>query len=223
MTTCLTFLSASAEETTRVFGVPSAREPGLRRRRSSPGVGFAPYSLAVRTPSARCARTAAALGLEATPEPALRDLDYGRWYGRAVADVAADDPHGYSAWFTDPDAAPHGGESVRRFCLRTAHWLRHVPTDTTRALAIVEPTVIRAVLVHALATPVRAFWHLDVPQPSAITLILRDGSWTVRFGYGTPRDVRRPAHDMWGRAWSAHGDTSQAGRAHTGTTLGPVA
>ncbi|MET8249643.1 histidine phosphatase family protein [Streptomyces sp. NPDC005202] len=214
---CLTFLSATAEETTRVFGDPSPSETGLRQT-SSPSAGFPPYSLAVRAPSARCARTAAALGLEATPEPALRDFDYGQWYGRAVADVAASDPHGYSAWFTDPDSAPHGGESVRQLCLRTAHWLSHVPPDADRALAIVESSVIRAALVHALSAPVRAFWHLDVPWPSTISLIFRDGSWNVRFGYGIPRPVRRAAHDVWGRPGSGQCDTGTAGWVHTGAT-----
>ncbi|MGW1723540.1 histidine phosphatase family protein [Streptomyces sp. NPDC002306] len=201
MTTCLTFLSATAEETPRVFGDPSPRETGLRPT-GSPRPGFPPYSLAVRGPSAHCARTAAALGLDATAEPALRDVDFGRWYGRTVADVVADDAHGYSAWLTDPDATPHGGESIRQLCLRTAHWLSHLPPDAHRAVAVVESSVIRAALVHTLSAPVRAFWHLDLP--ASVSLILRDGSWDVRFGHSTPRAVLRTGHhdlghhDMWG-------------------------
>jgi broad specificity phosphatase PhoE len=119
-----------------------------------------------------------ALGVQATPEPTLRDLDCGHWRGRTVTEVAASDPHGYSAWFTDPDAVPHGGESVRQLCRRTARWLNGLALDTERALAIVEPAVIRAALVHTLQLPVRAFRHLDLPQPPVISLIQRDGSWT---------------------------------------------
>jgi broad specificity phosphatase PhoE len=222
MTRCLTFLNATAEEPTRVFGDPSPRAAGLRLP-SSPSAGFPPYSLAVRAPSDRCARTAAALGLEATPEPALRDFDYGEWYGRAVADVAAGDPHGYSAWFTDPDSAPHGGESVRQLCRRTAHWLSQVPPDADRALAIVESSVIRAALVHALSAPARAFWHLDVPWTSTVSLVFRDGSWNVLFGHGTPRNVGRAAHDGWGRPRSRQCDTGPAGWSRTGEAYGPVA
>ncbi|MET9386668.1 histidine phosphatase family protein [Streptomyces sp. NPDC002928] len=221
MTMSLTFLSATTEEMTRVFGDPSPRETGLPQPRS-PHTGFPPYSLAVRGPSTRCARTAAALGLEAVPEPALRDFDYGQWSGRTVADVAASDPDGYSAWFTDPDSAPHGGESVRQLCLRTAHWLSHLPPDAHRGLAIVESSVIRAALVHALSAPVRAFWHLDMPWPSTVSLIFHDGSCSVRFGYGTPRNVRR-GEDMLGRPRSVRCRTGPTGWVRTGATYGPVA
>ncbi|MGW2825297.1 histidine phosphatase family protein [Streptomyces sp. NPDC001443] len=195
MTTCLTFLSATAEETTRVFGDPLSLAGGPPRA-TSPHPGFPPYSLAVRGPSARCARTADALGLETVPEPALRDFDYGRWCGRTVAEVVADDPYGYSAWLTDPDAAPHGGESVRDLCERTARWLDRLPSDTDRALAIVEPSVIRGALVHAFSVPARAFRHLDLPCPPAVvSLILRDGVWHVRYGHGTASDVGEAASD----------------------------
>src|SRR5262245_10731065 len=59
-----------------------------------------PYSPALRSPSTRCAMTAAALGLQTVVEPALRDLDYGTWCGRTVDEVVAEDPFGYSAWLT---------------------------------------------------------------------------------------------------------------------------
>ncbi|MGX4694759.1 histidine phosphatase family protein [Streptomyces sp. JNUCC 63] len=93
------------------------------------------HSSAMRSPSSGSALTAAVLGLKAAVEPALRDLDYGTWRGRTVADIAAADPYGYSAWLTDPDAAPHGGETVRELCRRVAHWLSALPPDTGRALA----------------------------------------------------------------------------------------
>jgi broad specificity phosphatase PhoE len=211
MTRCLTFLCVTGKESIRVFGDPAPREARLRQV-GSLSAGFPSYSLVVRAPSAYCARTADALGVQATPEPALRDFDYGRWCGRAVADVVVGDPHGYSAWFTDPDAAPHGGESVRELCRRTAQWLSRVPVDTERALAIVEPAVIRAALVHALSLPVRAFWRLDVPRPTAISLIHRDGSWIVRFGDVTSQNSRQSAHDVWVRPWSAHSTTGPAPR-----------
>ncbi|MFG3656541.1 histidine phosphatase family protein [Streptomyces sp. NPDC047706] len=140
------------------------------------------YSLALRAPSTRCARAAEALAITARPEIALRDLDYGSWYGRPHKDVVAEDPLGFSAWLTDPDAAPHGGESVGRLCRRTAAWLSSLPTGTGRILAITEAAVVRAALVHALSAPPRAFWHLGVPPLSAVTLTMRDGCWNARPG-----------------------------------------
>ncbi|MDN3258674.1 histidine phosphatase family protein [Streptomyces sp. CSDS2] len=138
-----------------------------------------PYARALRAPSARCARTAGALAVEATPEETLRDLDHGAWDGRPLRDIAAKDPHGLSAWLTDPEAAPHGGESVARLCDRTAAWLTALP-DGPGLLAITEAAVIRAALVHALAVPARAFWQLRVPPLSTVTLTMRDGHWTAR-------------------------------------------
>ncbi|MEU7558347.1 histidine phosphatase family protein [Streptomyces eurythermus] len=146
-----------------------------------------PYARALRAPSARCARIAGALAVEATPEETLRDLDYGAWHGRPLRDIAAKDPHGLSAWLTDPEAAPHGGESVARLCDRTAAWLTALPGGPV-LLAIAEAAVIRAALVHALAVPARAFWQLRVPSLSTVTLTLREGHWTARL---TPPPVPR--------------------------------
>jgi broad specificity phosphatase PhoE len=188
MTVCLTFLCATAEDTTRVFGDGPSSERGLGEADAA-RAALPPHILAIRAPSARCAQTADALGLEAGPEPALRDLDYGTWRGRTVGDVAADDPHGFSAWLTNPDAAPHGGESIRQLCHRTAEWLSSMPPDTGRTLAVTEASVIRAALVHVLPAPARAFWHLDVPPLSAVSLTRRDGCWNVR-----------PAHPRGGAA-----------------------
>ncbi|MFC0051197.1 histidine phosphatase family protein [Streptomyces actinomycinicus] len=134
----------------------------------------------MRSPSAGSALTAAALGLEATVEPALRDIDYGTWRGRTAAGIAAADPHGYSAWLTDPDAAPHGGETVHQLCRRTAHWLRTLPVDSGRVLAVADPAVVQALLVHALSAPVRLFGRLRLPPLFVVCLTGCDGDWTVR-------------------------------------------
>ncbi|MEU6589529.1 histidine phosphatase family protein [Streptomyces sp. NPDC046881] len=185
MTVRLTMLCATAADGghDRVFGdgAPSARVTAA----------LPPYALALRGPSARCARTAEALGIDATPEYALRGLDHGAWEGRPLADIAAEDPHGLSVWLTDPDAAPHGGESVRRLCRRTADWLTALPADAGPVLAIAEETVVRAALVHVLALPARAFRYLEVP--SALTLTLRDGRWSARLAAPTVPRRWQPA------------------------------
>ncbi len=155
-----------------------------------------PYALALRGPSARCAQTAEALAVAATPEHALRDLDHGRWDGRTPEDIAAVDPHGLSVWLTDPDAAPHGGETVREFCRRTAAWLDTLPPGTGRILAITEAPFIRAALVHALSVPARSFGHLQVPPASTVTLTLRDGCWSTRFDRLTVPRRRRTAEGV---------------------------
>ncbi|MFF7474341.1 histidine phosphatase family protein [Streptomyces sp. NPDC008092] len=152
---------------------------------------LSPHEPAVRAPSVRCSQTAEAIGLAAAPEPMLRDLDVGGWCGRTVGEVAAADPERYSAWLTDPDAAPHGGESVRRLCRRSADWLDSVAPDAGHTVAITEAAVVRAALIRALALPARAFWHLTVPPLSTAFLTWRGGYWDVQFGRVSPQESRR--------------------------------
>ncbi|MFJ8113398.1 histidine phosphatase family protein [Streptomyces sp. NPDC096132] len=183
MTISLTLLCAIAGDDTSeaVFDDGALSERGLPEAGATRGT-LPRYSVAVRAPSTRCAQTAHALALKTTLEPALRDVDYGKWRGRTAAEVAATDPYGFSTWMTDPDATPHGGESVRQLCQRIANWLNSLPLDTGGALAITEPAVTRAVLVHALSAPVRAFWHLKVPPLSTVSVTPRAGRWQVRLG-----------------------------------------
>ncbi|MFE4967031.1 histidine phosphatase family protein [Streptomyces sp. NPDC056660] len=152
---------------------------------------LSPREPAVRAPSIRCSETADAIGLVASSEPMLRDLNVGRWCGRTVGEVAATDPDGFTAWLTDPDATPHDGESVRQLCRRSADWLSSVAPHTGQAVAITEAAVIRAVLIDALAVPARAFWHLAVPPLCAVFLTWRGGCWDVQFGGVSPQEPRR--------------------------------
>ncbi|MER6995406.1 histidine phosphatase family protein [Streptomyces sp. NPDC000410] len=182
MTVRLTFVCTPAVDAAldAAFGDGPVDERGLHAAGAS-GAALPPHALALRAPSARCAQTARALGLVTRPELALRDVDYGTWRGRKVREIADTDPYGLSTWLTDPDAAPHGGETVRGLCERVADWLSSLPSDTGRVLAVAEPAVVRAALVHALSLPARAFWHVDVQPLSAVTLTSRrDGGWDVQ-------------------------------------------
>ncbi|MFJ9815898.1 histidine phosphatase family protein [Streptomyces sp. NPDC101151] len=216
MTIRLTFVCAPGGDATRdpLLGDAPLSERSLRKAGAA-GAALPPYGPAVRAPSIRCSQTADALGLATVSEPALRDLDVGTWCGRTVGDVAATDPHGFTAWLTDPDAAPHEGESVRRLCRRTAHWLRSLGPETGHAVAVTETAVVRAVLIHALGLPARAFWHLPVPPLSAVCLTWRGDCWDVRNGYVTPRETRR-----WflpGSTTLVHADSDQCLAAHLGS------
>ncbi|WP_424891059.1 histidine phosphatase family protein [Streptomyces sp. XH2] len=150
------------------------------------------------TPSPRCRETAAVLGADgAGAEPALRDLGAGRWEGRALAELGASEPEAVAAWLTDPDAAPHGGESVRGVVARVGAWLDGL--EDGRVLAVAAPAVIRAAVVHGLALPAQVFWRLDVQPLSLTELTGRGGRWNLRCGVplargheGTPGDRGHP-------------------------------
>lgn len=128
----------------------------------------------------RCRDTAQALGLDAAPVPGLAGLAVGRWRGRSLAEVGAEEPESVTTWLSDPSAAPHGGESVRDLCARVARWLDGVGAG--RTLAVVEPEVVRAAVVRALGVPEQSFWRIDVPPLTLTEFSGREGRWNVRVG-----------------------------------------
>ena len=154
---------------------------GLRQARAAAGV-LPPLDRAWSSPTVRCRETVAALGLDAEPLPELAGLDAGRWRGATLAEVGGREPEALARWLTDPDAAPHGGESVRAVCDRVARWLESAARHAGRTLAVVEPEVVRAAVVRGLGAPDSAFWRTDVPPLTAVELSGRAGRWNVRLG-----------------------------------------
>jgi broad specificity phosphatase PhoE len=132
------------------------------------------------SPSRRCLETVSAARLrEPAVDSALAECDFGAWASRTLADVHADDDVAVAAWMTDPDAAPHGGESLSRFMRRVGGWLDHQGTLAGRAVAVTHGGVVKAAVVHSLAAPPAAFWRIDVAPLSITELHCHDGRWTV--------------------------------------------
>nr|WP_042185203.1 histidine phosphatase family protein [Kibdelosporangium sp. MJ126-NF4]CEL16611.1 Probable phosphoglycerate mutase [Kibdelosporangium sp. MJ126-NF4]CTQ89038.1 Probable phosphoglycerate mutase [Kibdelosporangium sp. MJ126-NF4] len=126
-------------------------------------------------PERRCRQTATALGWhDAVVEPALADLDFGRWRGRPLGEITD------FSWLADPSAAPHGGESVQDVLTRVGEWLEGLRGTGERVAAVTHPAVARAAVVHALNAPVQAFWRIDV-APLSVTRLTNSGpNWTLR-------------------------------------------
>ena len=96
-------------------------------------------------------------------------------------------PAAVHAWLTDPDAAPHGGESLTALLGRVAAWLDvdHAEEDAGHVVAVTHAAVVRAALVVSLGAPASAFWRIDIAPLTATVLRGRPGRWTVR-GTGLP-------------------------------------
>jgi broad specificity phosphatase PhoE len=159
---------------------------GVRLARAAADALKAPDQAWV-SPTVRCRETAGALGLDAVEVPGLAGLDVGRWRGATLAEVGAREPEAVARWLADPESAPHGGESVRALCERVARWLETVagdggPAGATRTVAVVEPEVVRAVVVRVLGAPESAFWRVDVAPLTATGFSGRAGRWNVRAG-----------------------------------------
>ena len=167
---------------TRGFAVPADEPLDERGREAASALGAAvPRRFGVVcSPSARCLQTAEAAGLAVEAvEPALAECDFGTWAGRTLEDVIAAEPEGGQAWMTDPDAAPHGGESLRSFAARVAGWLNGQARLDGGAVAITHGGVIKAAVIAALSAPIESFWRVDA-SPLAITeLHAHDGRWTL--------------------------------------------
>jgi broad specificity phosphatase PhoE len=110
----------------------------------------------------------------------LRDWDNGRWAGRRLDDLQAEEPEALAAWLSDPDAAPHGGESLSALCRRVAAWLAACNRQEGRMIAVTHQPVIRAAIVSVLDAPLRSFWRIDV-APLSIADLRGDGvRWRLR-------------------------------------------
>jgi len=88
-------------------------------------------------------------------------------------------PEAARSWMLDPDARPHGGESLTAFAGRVGRWLDGQAALGGRAVAITHGGVVKAALVRALAAPLASFWQLDVAPLRVTELHAHEGRWTV--------------------------------------------
>jgi broad specificity phosphatase PhoE len=149
-----------------------------------------PGNAAAFVSPAACARdTALALGLAATVDGALADVNYGNWQGRRLADLAHEAPHDLAAWTRDPDAAPHGGESFSQLVTRMGQWLDALDDATSGSthggssrardvVAITHAPLLRAAIVYALEATPAAFARIEIAPLSVVELRRSQRGWT---------------------------------------------
>ena len=153
-----------------------------------------PADAAAFVSPAVCARdTALALGLAATVDSALADMNYGDWHGRRFADLAIEAPQDLAAWTRNPDAAPSGGESCSQLVKRIGAWLdafddASSSTTTTRSasdhhhartiVAVTHAPLLRAAIIHALGASPEVFPRIEVAPLSVVELRRSQRGWT---------------------------------------------
>jgi broad specificity phosphatase PhoE len=130
-------------------------------------------------PELRTRQTAEGLGLEASAADELRDCDYGSWRGRELSEIQLSEPENLGLWLTDPDRAPHGGESIARLIDRAKAWMETLG-DVGHVIAVTHPAVIRGTILHTLGAPAQAFWRVDIAPVTLTDLRFGGRSWTVR-------------------------------------------
>ncbi|GLE51793.1 histidine phosphatase family protein [Mycobacterium montefiorense] len=151
-------------------------ETGCRQAKAAVGLD-SPGTRHLAGPERRARQTAELLGLQATAEPRLADLDCGSWRGQTLGAVAAAD---LEVWLTEPACAPHGGESVVDLTERVAGWLASLIEEPSRIVAVTHPAVIRAAILVALGIGPKSFWRIDIAPVAATTMHYRNDCWTLR-------------------------------------------
>lgn len=151
----------------------------LGQRQVDATVDLGEIGVALCAPEKRTRQTAELLGLRAEVDPRLSDLDCGRWRGEVLGGVQ---PAELAVWLTEPDRAPHGGESVVALIERVRGWLAAVSQEPRRVVAVTHPAVIRAAMLVVLDAPPKSFWRIDITPASRTVLHFRGQVWTLRSG-----------------------------------------
>lgn len=128
-------------------------------------------------PEKRTRQTAELLGLQASIDQRLADLDCGRWRGDVLGGVR---PADLAIWLTDPTRAPHGGESVVALIDRVRDWMDTLTTRRSRLVAVTHPAVVRAAILVALDAPAKSFWRIDIAPVSRTVMHFRGHAWNLR-------------------------------------------
>ena len=175
----LAHAATSAQRTLR-FPLDEAIEPPAPEATKRIVAALPRYEQAWHGPERRARETAEALGVVAQPEPALRGCSMGSWSGVGIAEIAERDPRAFEAWRRDPAAAPPDGESLIAFTDRVGSWLDRDGTSTAKTLVVVDPSVVRALIVCALRLAPDACWRFDITPLSLTVLQQHEGFWRAR-------------------------------------------
>jgi broad specificity phosphatase PhoE len=182
--TRLTWISHAATAATRraAFPLDEAIEEKERARARAIATKIDSRDTVIVAPERRTLQTAEAIGLSGAVDPDLRDCAYGRWAGHSLAELEKTEHEALADWFTDPQATPHGGDSVVDTIRRVAAWLDRRAHNAARIVAVSHPAVIRAAIVHVLEAPAASFWRIDVAPLSQTRLSYDGRRWALVTG-----------------------------------------
>lgn len=184
--TRLTLVCRGATEANRksIFGLDAPLLTEEAARAAALLGAFTPKADAILSaPEAAARETASAFGRDYALEQALADVDYGGWTGKNLADIAESDPLALQAWLQEPNAAPHGGESLGRLHGRAGAWLEGLTGRGGHLAAVSHSAVIRALALCALQAPLDCFWRIDI-APLSRTELRDDGRRWVLHSLG---------------------------------------
>jgi broad specificity phosphatase PhoE len=115
--------------------------------------------------------------------PAFDDIDYGRWRGLSLREAGEREPEHVAAWLADPQAHPHGGESIAMLEARVAEGLAFIDrlNPRERCIVVTHALVVKVALARVLGLPLRAVYGMDF-APLSSTVLKRASpadAWTA--------------------------------------------
>jgi len=177
----LTLIAHAATPATRqaAFAMASdCLDPAGQRAATEARSTVRRVDIALSSPAVAAQQTAEALGLIAQTEPALAEMDYGRWAGQTLDDVATAEPTAVAAWLSDAAASPHDGESLVVFLDRINQWLLTLE-GRDRLVVVTHPSVLRAAVLATLQAPPSAFWCVEAGPLGRVQLRGERMGWVL--------------------------------------------
>ncbi|MDR5807849.1 histidine phosphatase family protein [Caballeronia sp. LZ019] len=136
------------------------------------------------SPAAAARQTAAWITSQFTTDPAFDDIDYGRWRGHAVREIAQQEPENVAAWLSDVNARSHGGESIAVLAERVGQALERIANDASHECCVVvtHAIVVKAALALVRGEPLASLLKMDLTPLSSIWLDYdaAQGTWSTR-------------------------------------------
>jgi len=131
-------------------------------------------------PEPACRATARALGGRPEELADLSGLDVGSWAHRTLSDVGGADPDALTAWLSDPEAVPHGGESLARLVARVGAACDARRWPDGRNVVVVTPLVARALAAHALGAGPEVIFRIDLAPLGRVGLSRAGAGWRLQ-------------------------------------------
>jgi probable phosphoglycerate mutase len=124
------------------------------------------------SPLQRARQTAAVFGVEPTIDHRWLELAYGEFEGVRLSEM---DPEVWTAWMSDIDFAPTGGESIRDLGVRVfeaCNELLDLARDSN-VVVVSHATPIKVAMAWALGVDVSITWRSFIDQASISTVTVR--------------------------------------------------
>ena len=125
---------------------------------------------------------AARFGLTVTPDPLLRELNFGAWEGRSFSDVNAENPNAMKQFYNDPECADiPDSEPFPDFQKRVAGRVREIAElhRGKRIVIVSHGASIRILLADILAMPIRSIWHISQLNTAVNKIRFEDDGFAI--------------------------------------------